>query len=97
MAFVSLSGALFPFLSPDASEPYEITIDEDNPWRFRVLNAINDNGMLSVTITVLMGDFYLGSSTLTANGTSAVPIPASLILLGSGLVGLLKFRKVACA
>ena len=95
MALVSLSGAIFPFLSLDASEPYEITIDGDNPWRLNVINDINEAGALTVTIRVLLGDFYLSDSTLTAQGTSTVPIPCTLFLLGAGLLGLLKLRKAA--
>jgi hypothetical protein len=50
---------------------------------------LNNSGLLSVTITSLLGDFYLGSSTLTATGSrnTSVPEPGTLALLGAALVG----------
>jgi hypothetical protein len=63
---------------------------------FAGLFSLNANGILNVTIQRLWGDFYLTDSTLAADGqTPSVPIPAAVLLLGSGLIGLLGYRRVA--
>lgn len=50
---------------------------------------LNNSGLLSVTITSLLGDFYLGGSTLTATGSrnTSVPEPGTLALVGAALLG----------
>lgn len=61
-----------------------------NDWTL----LFSQDGLFSVTVSSLWGDFYLVSSTLTAIGTSAsVPVPGALALMGIGLVGLAGFLR----
>lgn len=52
-------------------------------------------GKLTVAITSLLGDFYLGSSTLTVKGVrnSKVPEPGTLALFGTALLGFGLLRR----
>jgi len=58
----------------------------------KALAALNADGFLDVTVTALGGDFWVGNSTLTVM-TKEVPEPATLSLLGLGLIGLAYSRR----
>lgn len=48
----------------------------------QALGALNADGLLDVTVQSILGDFYVGKSTLAVN----VPEPAPLALMGIGLL-----------
>jgi hypothetical protein len=62
---------------------------------YKGLLALNNNGQLDVTVTSLLGDFYLDKSSLTAWGSTSVPEPSSLALLAAGLLGIAAMRRSA--
>lgn len=65
-------------------------------WSYQGLASLNTNGQLEVTISSLLGSFYLDSSTLQAWGEKAsVPEPSSVALLAAGLLGIVVMRRAA--
>ncbi len=59
-----------------------------------ILAALEHDGILNMRLEVTDGDFILRSSTLEADYTpQTVPIPGTLLMLGTGLIGLLGIRR----
>ena len=54
---------------------------------------INFNGTLGIDLTATEGDFYFWAGKVTASDTNPVPEPATMLLLGSGLIGLAVFGR----
>lgn len=65
-------------------------------WGFGGELDIEDDGTLNVWVTSAWGDFYLDSASLVASGddgTSAVPEPTTMLLFGTGLLGLVGYGR----
>lgn len=57
--------------------------------------VLNVNGTLTATVGAAIGDFMFDRATLTAEGYSRVPEPATLALVGLALAGIGAQRKLA--
>lgn len=68
---------------------FDLSGVEKGGWSVLGRLQLNATGSLTIAITALVGDFYLGGSTLTAKGDrkASVPEPASLALFGAALLG----------
>ena len=75
------------------TDVYQIDIDDHNGYQTLTEYWKPGVGFLGEVVPRSYGDSHLSRTTyITAYSTSAVPVPPSLLLLGSGLVGLLGLR-----
>jgi hypothetical protein len=73
---------------------FNLSGTETAGWTYFGKWQLETSGQLTVAISSLGGDFYLGSSTLTVNGHS-VPEPGTLALFGAALLGFGLIRRKA--
>jgi hypothetical protein len=71
---------------------FDLSGAETGGWTFSGVWQLESSGHLTVAISSLLGDFYLGSSTLTVKGHS-VPEPGTLALFGVALLGFGLIRR----
>jgi len=71
---------------------FNLTGTESAGWTLAGAWQLESSGHLTVAISSLLGDFYLGSSTLTVKGHS-VPEPGTLALFGAALLGFGLIRR----
>jgi hypothetical protein len=73
---------------------FNLSGSEAGGWSLAGRWQLDTSGSLTVAISSLLGDFYLGSSTLTVRGDrNTVPEPGTLGLLGAALVGFGVLRR----
>lgn len=73
---------------------FNLTGAEGGGWSIAGLWQLDTTGHLTVAISSLLGDFYLGDSTLTVKGyKNSVPEPGTLALFGAALLGFGLMRR----
>lgn len=83
VAYIDQPGALGDVVD------FNLSGTENGGWSLFGQWQLQSEGVLSVAILSLFGDFYIGDSTLTVHGDSrSVPEPGTLALLGAGLLAL---------
>jgi len=94
IAYIDIAGLIF-----DEIEAVNFSYEAANIG-FKGLIEINSTGMLEVSISALFGDFWLADSTLkvwghdqSANGSTSVPEPGTLMLLSFSLLGIAGVRR----
>jgi hypothetical protein len=89
------------WLGSSGQYDFNLSGTEYGGWTLIGALQLELTGRLTVAISSLLGDFYLGSSTLNVQGTSrnasSVPEPGTLALFGTALLGFGLIRRKRAA